>query len=100
MTINTTAIRETIAKELKLEGFTPEEQQEIIDMLQENIIIKVNNDIFQLLDEADRDTFVTLGEQNDSTLFQAFLEQKVPDINELVTKVARYVIEDFKNHTA
>jgi hypothetical protein len=99
MTIDTNAIRETIVKDLKLDGFTPEEQQEIIDMLQENIIIKVNNDIYQLLEPKDRETYLVLGEQYQQENFGKFLQEKIPNIQELVTGVARYIVEDFKSRT-
>ena len=100
MTIDTTIAREMLVKELKLEGFTAEEQKEIIDLLEENIVIKVNNDIFNLLEEADRDMFLQVCETNDNELIGKFLESKIHDLQGLVKRAAEYIIRDFKSLTS
>lgn len=96
MTIDTKPARELIIQELKLDGFTSEEQQEIIDMLEENILIKVNTDIFNLLDQADRAMFIMLNETRNNAEIGEFLKDKVQDLPGLVRRAAQYVIRDFK----
>jgi hypothetical protein len=100
MTINTTAAREMLIKELKLDGFTEAEQQEIIDMLEENIVVKINNDIFGLLDTEDRQTFLSLAETKDNEQIGIFLKAKIPDMDGLIKRAAQHIIRAFKEHTA
>lgn len=100
MTIDTTVARNMLTSELKLDGFTAEEQNEIINMLEENIVIKVNNDIFSVLSEEDRATFLTVSETNDNELISKFLASKIHDLDGLIKRAAQYIIRDFKSLTS
>ncbi len=96
MTIDTTTARELMIQELKLDGFTEQEQQEILDVLEENIVVKINNDIFGLLDEADRTIFISLCETPDNEQIGIFINEKIPDVNGLITRAAQHIIREFK----
>jgi hypothetical protein len=100
MTIDTTAARQLLIQELKLDGFTHEEQEEILDMLHENIVVKINNDIFGVLDHDDRQMFLSLAETKDNEQIGIFLKEKIPDMDGLIKRAAQHIIRAFKQHTA
>lgn len=100
MTIDTTAARQLLVSELKLEGFTETEQQEIIDMLEENIVIKINNDIFGMLDEKEKGEFILLAQEPNNEQVGIFLKERIADFDGLIKRAAQYIIKDFKTATS
>lgn len=99
MTIDTTPARSLLLSEINLEGFTPDEKKEIIDLLVENIVIKINNDIFTLLEGQDRVEFILLSQTAHNKEIGIFLKEKIADLDGLVRRAAQYIIRDFKNTT-
>ena len=99
MTIDTTAARALLLSEINLEGFTVAEQKEIIDLLVENSVIKINNDIFALLEGEDRVTFILLSQTAHNKEIGIFLKEKIADLDGLIRRAAEYIIRDFKNST-
>jgi hypothetical protein len=99
MTIDTSKARQLLISELQLEGFTEAEQKEIIDMLEENIVIKINNDIFGLLEGEDKKNFILLAQTAHAEDLGIFLAKKIPDIDGLIIRAAQSIIRDFKTRT-
>lgn len=87
--------KEKIKTKVNLEGFTKEEQNEIVDRLEENIIAKVNLVIVSELTDADRDEFYKISEKPYSPAMAAFLEKRIPDISKLITETADDIIDEF-----
>ncbi len=96
MTIDTTAARALLVSELKLDGFTDSERQEIIGLLEENIVVKINNDIFGILNEEEKGEFILLAQEPNNEQIGIFLNEKIADLDGLVRRAAQYIIRDFK----
>ncbi len=89
--------KDTIKSKVNLEGFTTEEQHEILEKLEENIIIKINLTLLDALKPADRDEFYTLSEKPQNPVLTKFLEDRIPNISAVVRKAADEVIDEFNS---
>ncbi len=87
--------KKEIKEKVNLEGFTSEEKQEIVDKLEEAIIARVNLVILERLSEEDRNTFYEMSEKTYTPAIPQFLEQKIPDVSELITNTADKIMNDF-----
>lgn len=88
-------IRRAITAELKLDGFTDEEKDEIIEFLEENSIKQVHLDLISQLGEDDKDEFYRLSEKREPERIEAFLREKVPDFQKIVERAAKTTVQDF-----
>lgn len=94
-TIYSDTIREEIIRELKLEGFTEDEKNEIVDFIEENCVLQVHLDILAALPEEDKDEFFKVCERTNPERIQAFLMEKLPNFKEIVQNASAKVVQEF-----
>ena len=89
-------IRNIIAENIDLQNFSEEELGEVISRLQSNIEQKINLTIIDGLANEDRDILFGLTDTSD---IDAFLRNKIVDLDALVRETALLVIKEFKEAT-
>jgi hypothetical protein len=87
--------KEEIKSKVDLEGFTREEQQEIIDKLEESILTRINRVLLEKLAVEDREDFRKLSEKPYTPAMPQFLGDKIPNVSQLITDTADEVLEEF-----
>ena len=92
----TTTIRSGIVSELKLDGFTETEQDEIIDFLEENSLMQVHLDLLECLTALDKEEFYRISEKKQPEAIEAFLKEKIPEYKKVISKAATKVVREFK----
>jgi hypothetical protein len=90
-------IRESVKAELNLEGFTKDEQAEILDMLEENIIMRIHIDILNALSKEKRDQFFEVSEKSEPEKIEAFLRKELPDFEGIIKNAAVTTARELKN---
>lgn len=89
-------IREAAARELALEGFSPEAQQDIIASFGAVAIQAATSAILEALPEEKRDAFVDISNKKDETEMRDFLLREVPHYEKIVADAVQEEVRRFK----
>jgi predicted ATPase with chaperone activity len=94
-----TTLHDLIVKELELEGVSPDVQETILFALTEATIKKAMMEVADKLSEEDRKVMDKIIEKENATPDEllVFLNSKIPNLDEIVTDQAKYIIADFKS---
>ncbi len=84
-----------IINTLNLEGFTSEEQKEIVDKLEENIRTALLLEILNRLPESDRTELTSMSMNGSADKAKEFLQIKIPHFSDMITKTSVSVITEF-----
>ncbi|MCX6703048.1 MAG: DUF5663 domain-containing protein [Candidatus Wolfebacteria bacterium] len=92
------SIKKNIIKDIGLERFSPEKQEEMLLMIGKLIFQGVIVRVMALLNDKDKDDFDNLLMKNieDEEMVLKFLESRIPNLDELVKEE----IESFKKESA
>lgn len=86
-----------VIEKLNLEGFSPDEQKEIIDTIEDTIRTSLLLEILNRLPETDRTELTSISMQGEGANEKCrnFLEMKIPNFADLITKTSLSVIGEF-----
>ena len=90
-------VRDLISNNVELQNFSENELGEVITLLERNIELKINMAIIDQLSTEDRDILFGLTAIAD---IDAFVKNKIVDLNKLIRDEALAVISDFKSRQA
>ncbi len=92
----TTDIRTLLIEELDLADLAPEQADEIVARVGEQIMQRVIISVLDQLSEEDKNTFKELSESKNAEDMQKFLAEKIPNLNELIQTETQTRIEALK----
>ena len=95
--MNPEEMRAMIAKELALEGLTPEQQEQIIDQFSQNALKRVTLALYERLPEAGKAKFAELGEKGHSQGLLKLFQENIPDVDAVVRGEVQDEIKAFKD---
>lgn len=95
---NESQVKNAIMKELDLEGLSEERQNEIIIKMGEVVLKKVFIQTVEKLSDEDQVQFEKmLDEKKEPEEVEKFLNEKIPDFEEMVGKIVLQLKEDLKS---
>jgi len=93
---NTTDIRTLLIDELDLADLAPEQADEIVARVGEQIMQRVIISVLDQLSEEDKATFTQISESKNAEDMQKFLAEKIPNLTELIQTETRARIDLLK----
>ncbi len=93
--MDTLPARESVVEALGLRDLSFEKQNEVFAKLQGQIVEKINQKVFESLNEEDKNELERIQDEDPAAL-DNFLKSRIPDLPILMTSFAHEVIEDFK----
>ena len=94
--MDATQTKEYIIKSLALEKLLPSDQDLVIKKLEKKVEEKAFTTILNALGENDRKELLALSEKGSMTAIHNFFEEHIPNVKEIIEKVAKEIVEDFK----
>ncbi len=95
--IDNDQVRDQIVRGLDLAAYSVSEQDQIIELLREAISSRVNVAIFeQLTTEEQRDLLELANQNNDQNVIE-YINNKIPDFNQLINRITATTIAEFRN---
>lgn len=85
-----------IIDKLGLRDLSTAEQGEIIRRLEANIASRINIAIIERLPEAEHAELLRVSEGGDQAAIEAFLNPRLPDLDQLIKQVATEAVAEFK----
>ena len=94
--MDTEQTKKYIIENLKLENLSPDEQGEIIKKLGDDIEKKAFIVILKALDKKEQKELLAISEKGSIEEINTFIKEKIPNVKEIIEKVAKKTVEDFK----
>jgi hypothetical protein len=85
------------ATELGIGNLAPNEQEQIIVEVGQNIMKRIIVELMNLLPEDRKDEFVALSDSGDENQMMEFIAGAIPGVDEILKKIVREEIEISKN---
>ncbi|MBI2482382.1 MAG: hypothetical protein HYV76_02360 [Candidatus Vogelbacteria bacterium] len=95
--IDNDQVREQIVRGLDLAAYSVSEQNQIIELLREAISSRVNVAIFEQLTTEEQRDLLELADQHNSQNVIEYVNNKIPDFEQLINRVASTTIAEFRN---
>lgn len=95
--IDNDQVREQIVRGLDLAAYSLSEQDQIIELLREAISSRVNVAIFEQLNTEEQRDLLELADRNDHQTIIEYINNKIPDFNQLINRITATTIAEFKN---
>ncbi len=94
--INRSELLEIIITHLGLRELATDKQGVVVHRLEKNVASRINIAILERLNEHPHQELLRLAEEASEQEVSNFLHAKIPDLNQLMKKVATGVVEEFK----
>ncbi|MBI5816892.1 MAG: hypothetical protein HZB09_00500 [Candidatus Yonathbacteria bacterium] len=98
--INTDELNGTLLKDLGLEGFPKDIQDEVITRLGDNVLQRVTLAIVNKISPSARQEFDSIAEAADSNRMKTFLDAQIPDFDNFVKNEVHKSVLEFKQIAA
>ena len=93
-------IRETLAEQLGVADATPEVQSAVIDEIGGLALQRLSLLMYTQLTEKDRGVFEALNEKHDASGMQTFIQEKIPNLEQLTQQAIATELAAFKEFKA
>ena len=92
-------IKQQIAEQVDLSGFTIPQRNKIVSQLLENISLKINVVVLDKLGDEDRRKIIKFLKTNSKDTILDYLNIKIKDLPEVVEGAVEETIEEFKKNS-
>lgn len=94
--MNPTQTKEYIVNSLDLGKLSLDEQNKVIQKLESEVEEKAFISIINSLGENERKELLALAEKRSQIEIHNFIEEKIPNVKEIIKKTARQTVENFR----
>lgn len=91
-------LQENIVQELGLEGLPEKTQIELLTMMTESLLKRITVRILEQLPESEKEEFDRVREGEDMEKINTFLQEKVPNYDQMLQEILAEFKEEMKAH--